>query len=225
MNVTTGKAQNAEKVRASRLAIVAATMLLLTCGIFGGLFYLQRQAASDKTSHESRIAAEQAALEPTEAVSAKRVQHLKLLHEKWRPWALQHKKELKRMLNGDHAAMMAVYDAVPAKPKVEDAGFSSKELNSPVQGMNFTWQPSGKLYASAEEKSTVIAKRLQKHFATLHDIELSRSMNTGRSHITFWASGRITSSTYIDNPNARAGQPSMIEAPPEEIQPPYDFLQ
>lgn len=225
MNVATDKAQNSEKVRSFRLAIVAATMLLLTCGIFGGLFYLQRQAASDKTSHESRIAAEQAALEPTEAVSAKRVQHLKLLHEKWRPWALQHKKELKRMLNGDHAAMMTVYDAVPAIPKNEDAGFSGKELNSPVQGMSFSWQPFGKMFKPSGEDSKAVAKILQKNFATLHDIELARSVNTGRTHITFWASGRITSSTYIDNPNARAGQPSMIEAPPEELQPPYDFLQ
>ena len=239
--MATSEMQNKEKARSRVLIVASVAMLLLACGVFGSLFYLQRKAATSESVAEQRIAAEKAALEPTKEVAEERVARLEMLREKWRPWALKHKKELKRMLNAkasDRTVLMAVYDAIPAIPKNEDAGFSGKELNSALQGMSFSWQPGAKIYAnfaSSEENQKVkskdgegrkfIERRLQQHFATLHDIELSGSINTGRTHVNFWASGRITRGTWIDNPNTSAGQPSLIEAPLEELQPPYDFLQ
>lgn len=236
--MATSEMQKQEKSRSRFLIIAAAVMLLLACGVFGSLFYLQRQSAtSGEAAIEARVAAEKAALEPTEEISTKQIAHLNLLRDKWRPWALKHKEELKRMLraeSNDHAAFTAVYDAIPALPHVEDAGFTPKELDSSSPEMMFSWQQVGKLNksfgtdAKAQEdykkNQQFRAKRLQRHFATLHDIELSSSMNTGRTHVTFWATGRITRGKWIDNPNTSAGQPTQIEAPLEELQPPYDFL-
>ena len=230
--------QNKEKARSRVLIAAAVAMLLLACGVFGSLFYLQnRAAAPGEDAIVARYAAEQVALEPVSAEVAKRVEHIRQMRAKWRPWALEHKQELKRMLAArpnDQSAMMAVYDAVPANPTVAEAGFSEADFKSgPVR---LGWQPTAKLWAKAnisdpnqqkqnEKDIREIAQEMQKTFASMRDIKLSSSMNTGRSQTVFWASGRITENKRIDNPKHGAGQPSLIEAPPQQIEPPYDFLQ
>lgn len=235
-DTTDNKTTATEKVRTRHLALAAGVMLLLACGIFGSLFYLQRQATLSKSVAQQRTAAEQAALEPTSAEVTKRIAHLRELREKWRPWALKHKEELKRMLNAqphDQAALAAVYNALPARPTIVDAGFTSTELRSgPVR---LGWQPGAKLWAKAKisdpkrqkqnaEDIRGLAEEMQQNFAAIRDIKLSSSMNPGRAQTVFWASGRITENQRIDNPTHGPGQPALVQATPQEIEPPYDFL-
>lgn len=234
--MTIGDKHAAQRARTKRLTIAAAVVLLLSCGFFGSLFYLRRQAETNETQYEKRIAAERVALEPTDVEFAKRVQHLSMMRDKWRPWALQHKTGLKRMLTAnanDRVALKVVYDAVPAIATDKDAGFSKRELRSgPVR---LTWQPGSKLWAKFKSSDFKLQKRndeeirnmetkVQKDFTSMRDIELSTSINTGRSRLSLWASGRITKSKWIENPNPGPGAPSLVQAPLEEIEPSYDFL-
>ena len=234
------KATGAEKVQAWHLVIPATAVLLVVGGVFGGLFSLPRRAALSNMSPEAQNEARSKALEPTKTQVEQRVAHLRKLRGKWRPWALRHQKELRRMLHSRPAAQSAfsaVYTLLPVNPTLGEAGFTSKDLNLVVPGSEgFTWQPGAKAvdfskikqpsggWVSGEDARQMLTSLLQENFATRQDIQLSRSTNTGFSRTVLWVSGRITEEKEIDNPNPGPGRSAKVNAPPLEIEPPYDFL-
>lgn len=220
------RAANTEKAQTRRMAIAAGAVILICGSVFGGLFYLQRQAALSSTSREAQIEAFNKSVEPSKAQVAQRMANVRQLREQWRSWALQHKSELRRMLRAspnEHSALVTVYNQLPEFPKRSDAGFTGKEADD----AGFTWQPGTKLDSNADfialqapeaqrNAGQMLAARARKHFSDIRDIELSRSFNRGFSHTSLWASGRVTEEYYRGN----AGEKSMVA----EIEPPYDFL-
>jgi hypothetical protein len=214
--------------------IASAAMFLLAGGLLGGLFYQQQQAQSDQARHIQQVVEFNESLEPTNAEVAGRITQFRRLRDKWRPWALQHKEELSRMLNAqlnDQDALMAVYNAIPADPHA--VGITPEDMRSGA--VRLGWQSGAKLWRNlkfrdpqAQERNNKdmreLEAQMQQDFATLRDIKISTSSNTGRLQTVFWASGRITEHKMIDNPKHGRGQPALVEAPPEEIELPYDFL-
>lgn len=231
-----------DKRRNRRLGTVAITMFLLAIGVFGGLTYLQLRAGAPI---DPATAQNEELEQKVEATRPARLAKIKELREKWRPWAEKHKELLKRMLNAklsDRVALMAVYSVIPATPDASDktkvAGITRRDLvpDDPAVlvrtgAPSFTWQPLDKLSQpkmdpkfkeTYRRQKLFIAARLQENFARLRDIELSRSVNVGRSQLSLWASGRITESEAVRQPY-RNGH-ILVDGPHQEVQPPYDFL-
>lgn len=156
----------------SRKLIMSVAMLLVAVGIFGGFFYLQRQAGSADTAALAATAEEVfrdgAArrgmiydrknkmfsfpdLSPVQQETT--VAKLKLIRAKWRPWAQRNKETLQKMLNApanDEATLMAVYATLPSNPK--ERGISSRDL-VPTNDLGaafkarvplLSWNPHGK---------------------------------------------------------------------------------
>ena len=61
-------------------------------------------------------------------------------------------------------------------------------------------------------------------FADKSDFQIARSENAGPTTTYIWASGRVTERTWIQNPNHRSGQSSLLQLPHKELMPPFDFL-
>ena len=77
-----------------------------------------------------------------EALRAK----VKLMREHWKPWAIQQKPLMQQMLKGDakgFAALMRLYDDVPATLPVGGDGLTMQDLNA--GDVRFSWQPGAKL--------------------------------------------------------------------------------
>jgi hypothetical protein len=160
-----------------------------------------------------------------------RLEKVKLLREKWRPWAIKHKDLLKAMLTakaGDKAALQAVLDTIPANPGSKGLGISRKDL-IPTGDLRaamlagtpaFTWQvPSNyKVPANFDPKKReeharmmrMVNARIFNNFAYYRDFELSTSISYSRSMLKLWASGRVTE--------------SEPPGPQREIMPRFDFL-
>lgn len=224
--------KNTDKIRARRWGVAAATALLLCCGMVGGLWYQQQRAAFGM-SEERQIEEQAAALEATPAQREQRLERLRTLREKWRPWALQHKAELQKMLRAqpnDQVTMTAVYNAVPPIPTLENAGFTLKEVSAALPGTNaFTWAGVSNMPKASNESDAefasyqkFVAERLQENFAAMRDVSLSQAINTGRLETTLWVSGRITQRKWLNQDVP--GQPSLILGSYQEVMPPYDFL-
>lgn len=157
-----------------------------------------------------------------------------VLREQWRPWALQHRGTLDRLVHAkgeDYAALMQAYDALPVFPDA-DMHFANIDMNHPLS-TDFTWNPSLKAHGNKESfdpeqqaKLSRVNKSASEHlrqdFAQHHDIELSQSFNDGMSHIVLWASGRVTEESVVRQ--YIPGKDSQVKGAPRQIAPPYDFL-
>lgn len=239
---------NPEKVRTRRLAIAATAMLLLAGGVFGGLFYLQRQATLSSMSRDRQVAQINARLEPQAGEVEQRVAHLEKLREKWRPWALQHKELLKKTLHAqpnDEAAMMALYDALPTWWSVEAArkfgGGSGGplgrwDLDPPGEELDFSWQMGGKLdkllmVRSDRAGHAHVAASKQKEHDQIQQkrMALLRANFKARRDVALSRSFKASRFNQYLWASGRITQTerdsNLNEGPHKEIEPPYDFLQ
>jgi hypothetical protein len=144
-----------------------------------------------------------------------RLDKVKLLRAKLRPWAIKNKGLLKAMLKakpGDETALQAVINAIPANPGSQGLGITPEDLmpqrdhqaaalaGTPM----FTWQASSKNKAPANldpkrrdeyaRSMRMSNARISNNFALYRDFEVSTSMGFSRSRFTLWASGRVTES-------------------------------
>lgn len=158
-----------------------------------------------------------------------------VLRERWRPWALQHRRVLNHLVHAkgeDYAALTQAYDALPVFST--DAGMHLADINldHPLS-TDFTWNPAAKARSSRpspdpewQAKSLRVDKSVLEHlrqnFAQYHDIEISQSCNNGTSHIVLWASGRVTEESLVRQ--YIPGKPTLAKGAPSQIAPPYDFL-
>lgn len=240
---------NSAKKRDRRLLGLAGGAFVLALCVFGGLAHQQREAvqsaSAEPTAPKPKLIG---VLTPDQ--KAEFVEYAKMLREKWKPWAQEHKAELKRMLNAspnDEAAMLAVWDAVPINS--DTVGMTPEVLmpsGNPGVGVGFGWTPLGKAKRRAttpmpraedadvmrQLAGPVLPKRLRE-FQARRDITIS----TGgiRTETQLWASGRITqcetrtADEYVQATlQARREGRRMTEddysTPAQEIVPPYDFL-
>lgn len=248
---------------------MSGAMLLVASGIFGGFFYLQKQAGSADsaalpTTLEEAIRADAVkrgmiydsknhsvrypdlTLDEQEAFVSK----LKLIREKWRPWAQSNQATLKKMLRAqadDEATLMSVYQALPSS--AEERGIPNRDL-LPINDMKeieglmkdrtpiFTWNMTGKRAVIPEKMRTQHEKSqrnkiksFRKDFAQMRDIPISQSIARSDPLFSLWASGRITKSNrvYLQRSKVQNGQKVMgstsQQGPHEEVVPPFEFLQ
>lgn len=220
----------AEKVRNRRLAITAAVLFTLAGGLFGGSAFLQKRAATKVYAREPNRPWKDPAIE--KGLRAARFARAKELRERFRPWALKHKDIIKRMMQAkpdDQAALMEAWNALPTLPDGAGVDMVWLGMGTPP----FSWapvirdrlpNPNPSQQESQERSERAHRERLQKNFAERHDIGLSDSVHAGPSKLHFWISGRITEHTLISNPRPKRGAPAFVDAPPQEVVPPYDFL-
>ncbi len=160
------------------------------------------------------------------------------LREAWKPWATENQGLLRRMQNSspaDFGTMTLVYDSLPANPvgPASLTNFTGLERGAVV----FSWQPSGRFDSSgaidrvynnpddrAKQKHILsFTEHLRrKQFAEYHDVLVSNSMGVGTSHLSLWASGRVTETKIVRH--FTPGQPAFAEGPTIQILPPFDFL-
>lgn len=223
-----------ETTHNKKIIVVSTFLFVMAIIIISGLLYLQHRASQTyiSSSESRKRRAEEMAAESR----GPRLVKARRMREQWQTWAIKHKSELKRMLNAttkDQTALSVVWEKLPIGLEDGQAGMKAQEVIGEPNA--FTWQPVAKgghlsSNVSAEWSNRVAASnramqmQRQKNFVLLKDIEISRSMNPGTSQLSLWASGRITESKTVVNPNHRSGQPAFVELAPQEIEPPYDFL-
>ncbi len=220
-----------------RVLLLAIAAFLLSGGVLGSISYLKARANLGNYAQREPVVPDMAP-----ELQAARLTKVKMLRDRWKPWALQHKAELKQMLAGDRSAHNVVWQALPEvagqpNPSFGPSGDIKDEDIS--QGLNtFTWQPAAKIVYSEPNPATPKVNlqqenhdnqaktqdRLNADFARYHDINLSQSSNSGAKTLSLCASGRVVEIETIFNPDKRKGQPAFKEVY-HEIAPPYDFLQ
>lgn len=242
--------QSAGKKRDKKLVVAALAMFAIAFGVFGGLYYLQRQAQNN-ASGQNPAPNEQfrQAADLTPQRKAQYVARAMELREKLRPWAMQHKAELSQMLRspGDQAAYSGVWNVLPANPRLAGIDFRELASEDPLSTVSFTWAASSKA-SLADAPATLdpkvkesmrggekqLARERQIDFSTKRDIVVSSSM-TPRMEVNLWASGRVTERTMLPpqqkpeivrKVRAQGREFSMSDmfTPYREIAPAYDFL-
>ncbi|MDF2440730.1 MAG: hypothetical protein JWN98_1714 [Abditibacteriota bacterium] len=249
----------------SRKLMMSGAMLLVAAGIFGGFFYLQKQAGSADSaalpatledamreraakrgmiydSKTKRMGYPDLTPDEQQAFVAK----LKLIREKWRPWARRNQSTLNKLLHAqasDEATLMSVSQTLPSNKS--ESGVSNRDL-VPTKDITaamqarlpmFTWQASRpgavipeKMRAQYEKTQVSSLKLLKDDFKRMRDIRLSRSMSNTEPTFSLWASGRITKSRSVrQNILTTVNGKSVIattsgESAHEEIMPPFEFL-
>ena len=162
------------------------------------------------------------------ATNQKFLQKAWAIRELWKPWAINHRYELKQMLCSgpqDQTALVQVYNVLPTTPPGSDPihGYKASLFTQ------FTWQPGGRTYpipvgkSFNDYKQHSSTRRIIDDFSEWHDIELSRSMMFGSTCFKIWASGRITE-TWQDTWYSYTQ--GIFVGPPQtrEIRPPYKEL-
>ncbi len=196
-----------------------------------------KQARNAEESRQREVQARSERMRPA------RLDRVKLLREKLRPWAIQHKQLLKAMLkaqHGDETALRAVIDAIPANPGSKGLGITHEDLmprrdhkaaalaGTPM----FTWQASSKHKAPANldpkrreeyaRSMRMLNARVSNNYARYRDFELSTSMGFSRSRLSLWASGRVTESEPQSRPYKNGF--TLQDGAHREILPRYDYL-
>ena len=82
----------------------------------------------------------------------------------------------------------------------------------------FSWEGFKPQKADAE-----ISAYRKNEFAKHHDVALATSVHGGRSHITLWASGRVTETTLVEQKPPVSGLSAYIDDE-KEIEPAFDFV-
>jgi hypothetical protein len=209
-------------VSRNSIAVAAGSVILIGLGAIMAVSFLNRSIdvpprRAERTGPLSK-----------DAVSSK-YEEIRL---QYRQFAFRQRNILKRLLHaspGDLRTLREAYSSLPDKP--EDAGIPHSALFAPPYLCTWDTQiddprlrPAQGASARAQrdyQKSVgYIHDRLQKDFASHHDIAISRCSKAGAAQYTFWASGRITESTF--NGKAPIFQDAGWDV--REIEPPYDFL-
>ena len=235
-----------EKVRTRRLTVAALAMFVLAVGVLGRYAYLQGQPR--QSIRELRGPGYRQAPDITSDAKAQSLARAKELRDKWQPWAMEHKAELKQMLTAqaeDQVVLAKVWDELPTSPA--QAGFTSQELapnNDPTSASSFGWAPIEKTATKnlKPEMQQAVLKGVRQgdemrqiNFASHRDIVLATSLS-GRTHLRLWASGRITEQGMVPakdraalvrkvKAEGRTLRPSDLYQEHKEVVPPYDFLQ
>lgn len=248
MNNTTMTGGEARHRR--RLFLLGILLLMAAVTITGGRFIYSRMQRARMT--QDRPADLQwgtkiynpATAGKAQDVRAKYLAKAETLRDHWRVWAVEHQellRQLKQAPPGDTAALMKVYAALPyhlnkfTGVTPEDTAFDVDAFHA-GRAVQFTWQPhalkshlsAGLLQSDPHAQATSdmydrgFLKKLQRDFASYHDIMLSESMSPGRSRITLWADGRITEMVRQDQ--HVIGKPAIVDGPEKETVPAYDFL-
>jgi len=158
------------------------------------------------------------------------------IRSQWQPWAEQHRDLLTRMLQAkqsDYRPLGEVYALLPVKPRQVGVTLTGSSSPTPAEADRaFTWNPAAKLgmprsadhveQATRRAMAKSINSHLQRGYVRFRDIELSQSMDFGLSHVSVWASGRITETSEVRQ--NIVGQPPTTEGEPHQISPPFEFL-
>lgn len=191
-----------------------------------GAFFLVRQKAAKQ--YEGQFAAVKNDPQEDVALNQERIVLAKGIREKWKPWALQHKDLLRKMRQGnpqDASIALEVFTKLPVKFAGPEAVVTFDDLTNGQA--RFTWQalennlvrPGAPISRDAQFRKKAVADDFLKE----HDVLLSSSVNSGKSHINVWASGRITETTVVKNPRV-SGQPVYGDPVSKEITPSYDLF-
>ena len=211
------------------LAILSIVILLGSVSYLGNWLYKVRSRSAKSGYEIAKQARTERQIQQLEAAKLS-AQHLR---GDWELWARNHKSQIGRLgrPSADGGSFETIWNALPTKlTNHEETGLTYAELRSgPIR---FSWQPSAKnrdillprpeMRRSFEQGIDSVERGSRKRFAQYHDIEISRSVSSGPTQVTLWASGRITETTLIQQ--NIPGKPTFVEGPPVEIAPPYDFI-
>ncbi len=129
-------------------------------------------------------------------------------------WAVRNAALLRRMRQAnpdDFTALLNVYAQVPpTRTSAGEAAFTG--LGAP---------PTPSHLRRSQEPLDI---DLREDFARYRDFRLSQSINTGRTFITLWASGRVTETTLTDRTIGRAPFFGFARKDTADIAPAYPFL-
>lgn len=232
-----------ENRRTRQLTLAAAATLTVALAVFGGLFYLQKRAASGQQLNGPQLTQEQVDEEhkPSEEQLNARQAKAEWLREKLRPWALQNKDLLKAMLKAkadDKEMVQKVWAAAPSIATINALGIRAEDLGSiksSAAGVAwFGWGPMNpydprKTPEQRKQQENRRVQLRQEQFAEVRDVELSNAPLYG-STVHLWASGRITQTVIVHKPVVVEYEGRMVngvtagDGPHKELVPPYEFL-
>ena len=177
----------------------------------------------------------QGVIQDSPELTQARVKKAKQMRDNWRPWAVKHKSTLHTMLTPVHGkekeALESAYAALPSHlSEYGDTGIRYRDLDA--GGIGYSWQPVTKMHGratpgnpmaqqAADKEHMSLGKQLYSQYDKFHDIEISRSVNGGPTHITLWASGRITMTTAKV---VKVPRGSTLTEETKEIAPPYEEI-
>lgn len=230
MNQAT-KNEGAGKKRNRLLAFAAAAMFAVAFGVFGGLFYLQGQAARGDDLAERAVQRHAAMAQAATMTSEQKAQVLaraKVLRDKWRLWAQKNQDALQAMLAAspqDKVALTQAWNTLPIAPP--QAGISQQELSPTGNASSpttFGWAPLEKAFLNNRGSSTAdpSAQAEQERwkqqdevargddFVALRDIKLSAGGTD--TQIALWASGRVTEQSVLRSQEERTEIKKKLQA-------------
>lgn len=244
------KSTTSETRQTRQLTLAAAAALAVALAVFGGVFYLQKRAASGQqltgpqlTEEERRLVQQQIDdhYKPSEKQLNERLAKAEWLREKLRPWALQNKELLKAMLKAkadDKEIVEKVWKAAPSIATINALGIKAEDLGSlkasAAGAAWFGWGPMNpydptKTPEQRKQQENRRVQRRHEQFAEVRDVELSNAPLYG-STVHLWASGRITQTAVVHKPVVVEHEGRMVngvtagDGPHEELVPPYEFL-
>ena len=222
-------------------ALLAA--LLVPCAVIGGNYMLQSRARQSTMSVQAQADAFNASLLLTPEQKEVRVESAKELRDKWRPWALGHQTELRRMLQADKSdigTMVSLWNDIPATPlgdpSLKELAAAYKATQDPGNPRSFSWNPIQKIVGPdqipnpTQEQREIYRKtiasqhfRQKREFDSFRDTVIANSHQSGTIGISLWASGRVTESQEVGTTVTAAGVGvGVLEH--KELVPPFDFL-
>lgn len=224
-----------------KLVIVSLGLLIVASGFFGFVLYLQNHPPSTPSKPHTIVKVGKFEVYIPQLAPGERDENIakaKRLRELLRPWAMEHKTEIGRMLNtqgDDEQALAAVYNVLPSQPRQKGSPVTFENLSAGTD--KFTWDVGAekmKLSPSVlddpiqrgnHEKTIHFEQdRIHKNYIAYHDIAISQSANLGTTAIKLWASGRITETTLkIENTRLGGGK-IFDDAAEQEIIPRYEFV-
>ena len=221
--------------------------LLVPCAVIGGNMVLRNRARQSNTSlqaqEQARADAINARLQLKPEGKKVRLDRAKELRGKWRPWAFAHQIELRRMLQADKndmGTLMTVWNDVPYVPNVnpllKDLASAYGVKGNPLDGKVFTWNAIEKPGSSDQVQALSSEEREQhrkvmanltwnqkRDFKSFRDVVIANSIQTGKTGIALWASGRVTETDHVKTVlTSNEVAVGVIEH--KELVPPFDFL-
>lgn len=220
-------------------AIIALVVIVAAVALPIEIVRRQQGLAASTQNIQAQTAAYNASLQLTNEQRDRTLERAKFLRDKWRPWAVAHKEDLRRMLSaklGDSVAFTAVWDAVPAVPINSSDSLRLDDLETGGEkNVKFSWNaldknafidPNVPGQEVVSRSKIVLPVQLKMDFENYHDIQLCSSLNTGNSFVCLWVSGRVTVGRYSQNSSIKVNDTLRIaHEDHQEVVPPFDFLQ
>lgn len=227
--------------------MIGTFALIIFSVAFITLLSYQKNKASQTSSLQAQVSIRNARLELSPLQKQQKLQRAEMLRQKWKPWASKHRDIVRRMLDAkseDEAALLAVWNAIPDSPggdaevntirSVDLHGGTSLNSASLRSGQVFNWNALGKSgsHAFTPEMKEKMSRsqdtqswRLKHDFKEHKDIVISQSVNTGKTSVCLWASGRVTEKTIVAGRSITVRPDlKMFVVKHNELLPPYEFL-